>query len=80
MKHTILGSMLAVLVTGCGLGQGTVSDQGDEVLASGTGLTWEQFRTTKVFTEPETGLFIADGDTLFAVSYTHLTLPTNREV
>ena len=66
MKQAILGSMVAVLVAGCGLSQGTVSDQGEEVLATGSGLTWEQFRTTKVFAEPETGVFIADGDTQFA--------------
>lgn len=65
MKQAMVGSMLAVLATGCGLGQGTVSDQGEDVTASGSGLTWEQFRTTKVFVEPDTGIFIADHDTPF---------------
>jgi len=66
MKQTIVGAVLAVLATGCGLGQGTVSDQGDDVKVSGSGLTWEQFRYEKVFVEPETGIFIADHDTPFA--------------
>ena len=65
MKKSILGAVLAVLATGCGVGQGTVTDQGDDVTASGSGLSWEQFRTTKVFVEPETGVYIADGDTPF---------------
>ena len=65
MKQAIAGVFLTVLATGCGLAQGTVSDQGGEVLATGSGLTWEDFRATKVFVEPETGVFIADHDTPF---------------
>ena len=65
MKNAIVGAVLAVVATGCGLGQGTVSDQGEDVTASGSGLTWEQFRTAKVFVEPDTGIFIADHDTPF---------------
>ncbi len=65
MKNAMVGAVMAILATGCGLGQGTVSDQGEDVIASGSGLTWEQFRTTKVFVEPETGVFIADHDTPF---------------
>lgn len=66
MKNAIVGAVLAVLATGCGLGQGTVSDQGEDVKVSGSGLTWEQFRYGKVFVEPDTGLFIADHDTPFS--------------
>lgn len=66
MKKSILGAVVAVLATACGVSQGTVTDQGEDVTASGSGLTWEAFRTTKVFQEPETGIFIADGDTVFA--------------
>ncbi|MGV3623047.1 MAG: peptidase M10, partial [Archangium sp.] len=64
MKKSILGAVLAVF-TACGVGEGRITDQGEDVTQSGSGLTWEQFRNTKVFVEPETGLFIADGDTLF---------------
>ena len=65
MKKAILGAVLAVLATACGVGQGTVTDQGDDVTASGSGLSWEQFRSTKVYAEPATGVLIADGDTPF---------------
>ncbi len=65
MKQALVGVVLAILATGCGLGQGTVSDQGEDVTASGSGLTWEQFRYGKVYVEQDTGFFIADHDTLF---------------
>lgn len=64
MKQTLFAAVLAVVTTACGVGEGRISDQGEDVKQSGSGLTWEQFRTTKVFVEPE-GHFIADGDTLF---------------
>lgn len=64
MKKSILGAVLAVLATGCGVAEGTVSDQAD-VTVSGSGLTWEQFKDTKVVVEADTGVFIADGDTPF---------------
>ena len=64
MKQAIVAAVVAVLTTGCGLGQGTVSDQGDET-TTGSGLTWEQFRDTRAYVEPGTGFFIADHDTLF---------------
>jgi len=35
------------------------------VTVSGSGLTWEQFKDTKVVVEADTGVFIADGDTPF---------------
>ena len=65
MKRAIVGAVLAVVGMSCGLSQGTVSNQGEDVTTTGTGLTWEQFRATKVFVEPETGVFIADHDTPF---------------
>lgn len=65
MKQTILGAVMAVLATACGVGESRITDLGEDITQSGSGLTWEQFRATKVFQEPESGLFIADGDTLF---------------
>ncbi len=65
MKKSILSAVLAVLAAGCGVGQGTVTDHGDDTTVTGSGLTWEAFLSTKVFVEPETGVFIADGDTVF---------------
>ncbi len=65
MKNAMVGAVMAVLATACGLGQGTVSNQGEDVIATGSGLSWDQFRTTKVFVEPESGVFIADHDTPF---------------
>lgn len=64
MKKSILGAALAIF-TACGVGEGRVSDLGDDTTKSGSGLTWEAFRDQKVFVEPDTGFFIADGDTLF---------------
>ncbi len=66
MKHAAMGAaMMVVAMTGCGVAEGTVTDQPADVLATGTGLTFEQFRARHVFVEPESGFFIADGDTPF---------------
>jgi hypothetical protein len=66
MKREVLGAVVAVLMaTGCGVAEGTVMDQPADETATGTGLTFEQFKSRHVFVEPETGFFIADGDTPF---------------
>ncbi len=49
------------LLAGCGGGESTTPTPE----TTGQGMTWEQFLSV-VYQEPETGLFIADGDTVFA--------------
>lgn len=66
MKRTMFSaSLVMVAAAGCGVADGRAVDQGEDVTATGTGLTFEQFRARHVFVEPETGFFIADGDTPF---------------
>ena len=49
------------LLAGCGGNDSTTTTPE----TTGQGMTWEQFLSV-VYQEPETGLFIADGDTVFA--------------
>jgi hypothetical protein len=66
MKRSLLGAALVmVAAAGCGVADGRSVDHGGDAVASGTGLTFEQFVARHVFVEPETGVFIADGDTPF---------------
>lgn len=64
MKRTILGAVLAVVATACGVADSSVNDNVDTVQV-GTRISWEQFKKDFAYQEPETGVWIADGDTPF---------------
>ncbi|MCP3102120.1 M57 family metalloprotease [Myxococcus sp. K15C18031901] len=51
------------LLAGCGGGDGSMP--APEAEAVGQGMSWEQFLSV-VYQEPESGVFIADGDTMFS--------------
>ncbi|MCE9673065.1 M57 family metalloprotease [Myxococcus stipitatus] len=54
---------LALLAAGCGGGDGSAPSADVDNL--GTGMSWEEF-LSGVYQEPESGVFIADGDTMFS--------------
>ncbi|MBZ4418789.1 pre-peptidase C-terminal domain-containing protein [Myxococcus sp. RHSTA-1-4] len=61
-QNKVVGALTGLaLLAGCGGGDG--STPAPET--TGQGMTYEQFLSV-VYQEPETGLFIADGDTVFA--------------
>ncbi|MCP3143576.1 M57 family metalloprotease [Pyxidicoccus xibeiensis] len=60
-QHKFVGALAGLaLLAGCGGGEG--STPAPETTSQG--MTWEQFLSV-VYQEPDTGVFIADGDTLF---------------
>ena len=65
MKRSIVGALFVLATLGCGVGSTGKLSEGDDTVQTGTGLTWEDFRAKYAFQEPETGIFIADGDTVF---------------
>jgi serine protease len=61
MKKVIFAAVFAVM--GCGVG--TENQAVDESATTGQSMTYEQFKATKVWQDPETGDFIASGDERF---------------
>ncbi|MGQ0507175.1 MAG: M57 family metalloprotease [Myxococcaceae bacterium] len=62
--NRIVLSTLILVSTACGTHEAQLAEGADEQLTTGAGLSWQAFQAL-VFQEPETGVYIADGDTPF---------------